>query len=136
MKGFDISLEECDRLVEDLESVVVGAGHRGPEDDFLVAAAHRVATTASAAPTARPEVRDPEEALARLMSGKPDGDYYYRLESASGTDAAQQVVLSDVLKVTVEHHPLERAFAFFAVGAAVFAATLGLILFGGRDERS
>jgi hypothetical protein len=73
---------------------------------------------------------------ARLMSGKPDGDYYYRLEAAGATEAGRRVVLSNVLEVTVEHHPLERALAFFAVGATVFAATLGLILFGGRDERS
>lgn len=69
---------------------------------------------------------------ARIMSGKPDGDYYYRLETdAAGTPA----IVSDTLKVKVEHHSLGRAFAFFAIGAAVFAATLGLILIGGRNER-
>ncbi len=71
---------------------------------------------------------------ARLMSGKPDGEYFYRLEAAG--DAVPGTVLSETLKVSVEHHPLPRAFGFFAVGAAVFAATLGLILFGGRNERS
>lgn len=71
---------------------------------------------------------------ARLMSGKPDGDYYYRLEAAG--DVSPATVLSQTLKVTVEHHPLPRAVTFFAVGAAVFAATLGLIIVGGRNERS
>lgn len=65
---------------------------------------------------------------ARLMSGKPDGDYYYRLEANDATSAA----LSNPVKVTVQHHSLQRAWAFFAVGAAVFAATLGLIVYGSR----
>ena len=72
---------------------------------------------------------------ARLMSGKPDGHYYYRLESVSDTGSSKAVALSDTLQVTVKHHSLKRAFAFFAVGAAVFAATLGLVLFGSRNER-
>lgn len=65
---------------------------------------------------------------ARLMSGKPDGDYYYRLEANDATAAP----VSNSLKVTVQHHSLQRAWTFFAVGAAVFAATLGLIVFGSR----
>lgn len=69
---------------------------------------------------------------ARLMSGKPDGHYYYRLEADAAGDAA---ILSDTLMVTVEHHSLARAFAFFGIGATVFAATLGLIIIGGRSER-
>lgn len=72
---------------------------------------------------------------ARLMSGKPDGVYYYRLETGAATATARRAAVSDTLTVTVEHHSLERAFAFFAAGAAVFAATLGLIVFGGRNER-
>lgn len=70
---------------------------------------------------------------ARLVSGKPDGDYYYRLESAAGPQ--QGVAVSEVLEVTVAHHSLARAFSFFAIGAFVFSATLGLIVFGGRNER-
>lgn len=69
---------------------------------------------------------------ARLMSGKPDGHYYYRLETDAPGDAG---IVSDTLIVTVEHHPLGRAFAFFGIGATVFAATLGLIIIGGRNER-
>ena len=72
---------------------------------------------------------------ARLISGKPDGDYYYRLESAATRGAGGATVVSETLKVTVEHHSMARAFSFFAVGAAVFAATLGLIVVGGRNER-
>lgn len=68
---------------------------------------------------------------ARLMSGKPDGDYYYRVESDTAPD-----IRSEVLKVEVRHHPVARALQFFAVGAVVFLATLGLIVFGSlRDKQ-
>jgi len=65
---------------------------------------------------------------ARLVSGKPDGNYYYRLEAEDGITP-----LSNTLLVTVQHHSLRRAWAFFAIGAAVFVATLGLIVFGSRS---
>lgn len=69
----------------------------------------------------------------RVVSGKPDGTWYYRLESADGAR-----VLSAPATITVKHHSLTKAFSFFALGAIVFAATLGLILFvkPDRDERT
>lgn len=69
---------------------------------------------------------------ARVISGKPDGTWYYRLQT---TDDGG--VLSETVAVTVRHHSLARAFAFFALGAVVFVATLGLILFARPefDER-
>jgi hypothetical protein len=39
---------------------------------------------------------------------------------------------SEPVTVTVAHHPLSRAVAFFTVGALVFLATLGLIVRGAR----
>jgi len=61
----------------------------------------------------------------RTVSGRRDGELYYRLESAdSGT------VLGGPLRVVVAHHPLARALSFFGVGAFVFVATLALIVFG------
>jgi len=74
---------------------------------------------------------------ARLISGKRDGQYYYRLERASPRDSSgsEPDVVSNTLQVTVRHHPTERAFTFFAIGAAVFLATLILVLAGGRSER-
>lgn len=74
---------------------------------------------------------------ARLISGKRDGHYYYRLEKAvpGNTTVHGAVVVSNVLGVTVQHHSLARAFTFFTIGAAVFLATLILVLFGGRSER-
>lgn len=69
---------------------------------------------------------------ARLVSGKPDGKYFYRLEAGAGATGQTSGVVSNTLEVSVQHHPLQRAFLFFCIGAAVFAATLGLVLFGGR----
>jgi hypothetical protein len=67
---------------------------------------------------------------ARVMSGKPDGDLYYRIRSSDHNAP------SNVVKVTVRHHSLERAFAFFALGATVFVATLLLIVTGARAGTS
>jgi hypothetical protein len=75
---------------------------------------------------------------ARLISGKSNGRYFYRLEgpqAAGGTDGREADVVSNTLQVTVRHHSRARALTFFAIGAAVFAATLALVLFGGRNER-
>ena len=62
---------------------------------------------------------------ARVISGKPDGDWYYRVVEANGN-------FSDTIKVAVRHHPIERAIGFFTVGAVVFMATLLLIVSGAR----
>ena len=64
---------------------------------------------------------------ATVMSGKPDGNLYYRIRSR---DSDMQ---SNVVRVTVRHHSLERALAFFALGATVFIATLLLIVSGARS---
>jgi hypothetical protein len=61
-------------------------------------------------------------ATGHVVSGRPDGTWHYRLESADGAR-----VLSDAATITVRHHSLGRAFAFFGLGAVVFVATLGLI---------
>jgi hypothetical protein len=61
---------------------------------------------------------------ARVISGKPDGDWYYR--------AATNGDFSSPVKVTVRHHPVERAFGYFVVGLIVFLTTLLLIITGAR----
>jgi hypothetical protein len=63
------------------------------------------------------------------MSGKPDGDWYYR-----AVPAASNRVPSNIVRVTVRHHPIERAIGYFAVGFVVFLATLLLILSGARKR--
>ncbi|MEX2496835.1 MAG: hypothetical protein WD448_12140 [Woeseia sp.] len=64
---------------------------------------------------------------ARILSGKSDGDWYYRARPATSRGA-----WSDTVGVTVRHHSLERAVGFFALGAVVFLATLILIVSGAR----
>jgi hypothetical protein len=64
-----------------------------------------------------------------VASGKPDGTWYYRLESADGSQ-----VLSNTATITVRHHSLQRALTFFTIGASVFLATLGLIVFARPDS--
>lgn len=66
---------------------------------------------------------------ATVLTGRPDGDYYYRLRILD-TDGAGP--WSDPLEVQVRHHPLARALLFFALGALVFLATLVAILAGNR----
>jgi hypothetical protein len=66
---------------------------------------------------------------ARVISGKRNGTRFYRVrEIRDGKDSAW----SEPVKVTVAHHPLTRALAFFAVGAIVFLSTLALVVSGAR----
>ena len=68
--------------------------------------------------------------LARVMSGKSDGDYYYRVVLQDGA----ALHMSKVVKVTVAHHPLINAFIFFLIGAVVFIAILISIIKGNRQS--
>ena len=66
---------------------------------------------------------------ARTFSGRADGTYYYRLRIAqTGAD------WSAPAQVQVAHHPLTRAWMFFAMGAVVFVATLILILSASKES--
>jgi hypothetical protein len=65
---------------------------------------------------------------AMLISGKPDGRYVYRVRTQGDP------VWSEPVTVTVEHHPLLRAWTFFAHGALVFFSTLLVVLRGGRSN--
>lgn len=66
---------------------------------------------------------------ARVVSGKPDGVWYYRARPASPGSS-----FSNSVKVEVRHHPLERAVVYFAIGAVVFLATALLIVIGARER--
>lgn len=72
---------------------------------------------------ANPDViyRGPQQ--ARVLSGKPDGTYYYRIRCIDGDFA-------EPLAVHVHHHSLTEALSFLAVGAVVFVATAVLIVGG------
>jgi hypothetical protein len=69
--------------------------------------------------------------LARVLSGKSNGSYYYRVAELQGHTP---ISVSNTVKVDVAHHSLTKAFLFFAIGAAVFLATLLLILRGNRQS--
>lgn len=66
--------------------------------------------------------------LARTISGKSDGDYFYRLVDEQSSQ------ISNTVKVEVSHHSLEHAILFFIAGAIVFISILFLILKGNRLE--
>ena len=66
---------------------------------------------------------------ARVMSGKSDNTYYYRVQNSSSPDQ-----LSNIVQVTVTHHPLSTAFSFFTIGAIVFIAILITIQRGNRQD--
>lgn len=66
---------------------------------------------------------------ARVVSGKSDGDWYYRARTA-GSESDY----GNAVKVAVQHHPVGRAFAFFSLGAVVFLVTLGVIINGARSK--
>lgn len=67
------------------------------------------------------------------ISGKSDGEYYYRVVAFKDDGA---VLISNDVKVSVQHHSLSRALLFFSIGAFVFIATLIVIIMGNRTQRS
>lgn len=70
------------------------------------------------------------EDLARVLSGRPNGEYFYRIR-AIGADG-RPGPWSRTVHVRVDYLPLSRAFMFFGMGALVFVATLFVILHGLR----
>lgn len=63
-----------------------------------------------------------------ILTGMPDGVRFLRVRALAVNGTAGP--WSEPQRLEVEHHPLSRAFGFFAVGALVFVLTLGLILRG------
>jgi hypothetical protein len=68
--------------------------------------------------------------LARVISGKSNGIYYYQVVAIKNPVSEK----SNIIKVTVAHHPLTNAFIFFIVGALIFLAILFSILKGNRTN--
>ena len=68
---------------------------------------------------------------ATLVSGRSDGTYYYRIRFIQDDTESGW---SNVTRVEVSHHPLSRAFMFFALGAIVFIATLVVVVLGSRSH--
>ena len=63
------------------------------------------------------------------VTGLADDRYYYRVGDPQGR-------WSNTVEVTVAHHPLSRAFAFFSLGLVLFAVLIFTILSGYRQTRS
>lgn len=68
--------------------------------------------------------------LARVISGKSSGIYYYQVVANKNPVPEK----SNIVKVTVAHHPLTNAFLFFIVGAFIFLAILFSIFKGNRTN--
>ena len=47
------------------------------------------------------------------LTGRENGTYYYRMRDSNDE-------FSNVVHVTVKHHSVEKAFAFFALGLCIF----------------
>ena len=63
------------------------------------------------------------------ITGLADDSYYYRIGDT-------QRGWSNTVQVTVAHHSLGRAFAFFSLGLVLFAVLIFTILSGYRQTRS
>lgn len=69
---------------------------------------------------------------SRIVSGKPDGEYQYRVLVFAGNQSLDQ---SNPVVVTVRHHSLDKAFGFFIVGVLVFIAIVIAIFTGTRRAK-
>ena len=72
---------------------------------------------------ARTFYRGPDEAT--VISGLGDQKYYYRVRHENSA-------WSNTVEIEVKHHPLSRAFGFFALGALMFVATVIVLVKGER----
>jgi hypothetical protein len=63
-----------------------------------------------------------------VLTGRRDGVYYYRLRADGGSPGT---VLTGFAQV--EHHSVERAFVFFAIGLFVFVSTIVLVARGPEE---
>ena len=66
---------------------------------------------------------------ARVLSGLPDGDYFYRVRSLDTNDDAW----SNPIQVSVRHHPFSRAAGFFIAGLVAFIALIAVLFHGSRQ---
>jgi hypothetical protein len=64
---------------------------------------------------------------ATVISGKPNGSWFYRIRTLQDKNAGPW---SEPLTVTVAHHSLTRALLFLALGVTVFIATVLMIVRG------
>lgn len=65
---------------------------------------------------------------ATVISGLANNIYFYRVRLSGEDDWSKTVA------VEVKHHPLSRAFSFFALGIAMFIITVTVLLKGARQN--
>lgn len=70
--------------------------------------------------------------LASFISGLPNGDYYFRVRTLTGSMPGQW---SETLHLKVIHQSLGLAFTLFGLGAVVFISTVILILYGNKKTK-
>lgn len=66
---------------------------------------------------------------ASVLSGLSDAKYYFRIRDGSGEEWSKPI------NVVVKHHSLYRAWAFFILGAVMFAALLLVLIRGNRSSQ-
>lgn len=111
------------RLVTDVE--VASAGFYQLSWETV---AERVELQESTSPDFRDSVTSYSGAdRAAVISGKPDGTWYYRVREL---DTAQPGPWSEPVKVAVIHHSLTRALIFLCLGIFVFVAIVCVIVRG------
>lgn len=64
---------------------------------------------------------------ASVLSGLSDGFYHFRVLDEQG-------VASNIVTVRVQHHSLEKAIAFFSLGAVMFLILLTVLVASNRSE--
>ncbi len=67
---------------------------------------------------------------ATVISGKPNGTWYYRIRTIENQLRSDW---SDPVVVTVSHHSLSRALLFFLVGLIMFITTVLLVVKGTKN---
>lgn len=70
---------------------------------------------------------------AALISGKKDGQWYYRARNILNT---QPGPWSNTVEVTVKHHDLMRALMFFTLGLVIFVSLALLVILGSRKTNA
>jgi hypothetical protein len=71
--------------------------------------------------------------LATVITGRGNGTYRYRVRALVASAGASP--WSERVAVQVRHHSRSRALGFFAAGAVVFVATVGLVVVGSATSK-
>ena len=126
------SLSTIPTLTFDSRTATAGFYHLKWQGDDLLTSVYELQEADNAAFTQPTTIyRDPDQGA--LISGQRNGQYFYRVRALSRGQPVS--AWSPLVFVTVRHHSLTRAFAFFAAGAAMFLATLVLIKLGARQSQ-